>query len=113
MFKPSNEILFKDPLHLVSFKFFKSLEEPEPAQSDILPKGWDGFMPNIDRISLTSKVGKWGGFSVNRASQASLKKSEMVPIRMLRSPLADNALPPVQRFLFVQNKASAISGVVG
>lgn len=79
MFKPSNEILFKDPLHLVSFKFFKSLEEPEPAQSDILPKGWDGFMPNIDRISLTSKVGKWGGFSVNKASQASLKKSEMVP----------------------------------
>ncbi|KAJ3268819.1 hypothetical protein HDV01_002171 [Terramyces sp. JEL0728] len=81
MFKPSNDILFKDPLHLVSFKFFKSLDEPEPSYTEILPKGWDGFMPNIERrLSLTSKVGKWGGISPNKALQDSGKsKIETVP----------------------------------
>ncbi|KAJ3320047.1 hypothetical protein HDV06_005697 [Boothiomyces sp. JEL0866] len=86
MFKPSNDLLFKDPLHLVSFKFFKSLEDPEPSQMDILPKGWDGFMPNIDRpTSLTSKVGKWGGFTPSKTPQGSAKKTETVPSIHLHS----------------------------
>ncbi|KAI8927735.1 hypothetical protein BC831DRAFT_160646 [Entophlyctis helioformis] len=41
------------------------------------------------------------------------KKISINAVRMLRSPLANETLPPVQRFLFVQSRPEAISSVVG
>ncbi|EGF82760.1 hypothetical protein BATDEDRAFT_22884 [Batrachochytrium dendrobatidis JAM81] len=41
------------------------------------------------------------------------KRISLNDVRMLRSPLANETLPPVQRFLFVQSRPEAISSVVG
>jgi hypothetical protein len=41
------------------------------------------------------------------------KRISLNDVRMLRSPLANDTLPPLQRFLFVMSRPEAMSGVVG
>nr|KAJ3405512.1 hypothetical protein HK105_003727 [Polyrhizophydium stewartii] len=53
------------------------------------------------------------GSAAAAAAQARHKKISINAVRMLRSPLANETLPPVQRFLFVQSRPEAISSVVG
>ncbi|KAH9274483.1 hypothetical protein BASA83_003116 [Batrachochytrium salamandrivorans] len=66
-------------------------------------------------IHQNANWGKLANTQTRRApvTQARHKQLSLNAVRMLRSPLANETLPPVQRFLFVQSRPEAISSVVG
>ncbi|KAI8899478.1 hypothetical protein BC833DRAFT_585489 [Globomyces pollinis-pini] len=114
VFKPVYQTLFRDPLHQVNLKYLISIVNPVMTRQVREKSKWEMLLPLLNSGKLGN--GETRPVTATKMVVEKVKPRERIrihSIRMLRSPLADEVLPPVQRFLFTQNRASAISGVVG
>lgn len=134
--------IISNPLSL-NDKYIPQSEDPYQAflekkpQDTVRRVGSDGRMVKKDEPKRFGGIGAWGGLPPHSttltpknsaASRITITEPVMKPskltytdcrtislndVRMLRSPLANETLPPLQKFLFVMSRPEAMSGVIG
>ena len=92
-------------------------KRPDSSQNSVRSVNVTSTRPPSTRSNESARPSINGsrGTSASSHAEEELKKKKISinVVRMIRSPLADECLPPPQRFLFIQTRPEAVSNAVG